>query len=56
MRYLALTDETIQNGSAVTVEAVIWGVVGILFIGAVVWAVVSRIRRERKEHYEDRDN
>lgn len=55
MRYLALTDAASQDGSAAA-EAIIWGVIGVLFAGAVIWAIVSRVRRERNERFEDRDN
>ena len=40
-----------------TVEALVWGLLGVLFVTAVIWAIVSRVRKEgREEKYEKRDN
>ena len=43
--------------TALTAEAVVWLAIGVVFVGGGVWAIVARVRRERKEEkYEDRNN
>lgn len=42
---------------ALTLLAIMYGGIGLVFAIGIIWAIISRIRREKKEDkYEDRNN
>ncbi len=52
-----LAATSIDAVETMPVELVVWGVIAVVFVIAIIWAIVSRIRQERNEEkYEDRDN